>query len=122
MAKKKTTEDRRPKAEGKKPSPQPSPASGRGGRKKAGRPAGAKTQKQVIVLRVNANCPGCQSTERTVTGKTRPDLEYGGVTVDDRPYTHVVWRRCICTDCGQVYIEQTFENRPKRKARKRSKS
>ena len=73
--------------------------------RRPGRPKGSKDLECVDVT--PGACPGCNAT----TYKRRAiikSMDFGGVTADGRPYTRVVWRRCLC-DCGQTFVEKSRE-------------
>jgi hypothetical protein len=55
-------------------------------------------------------CPACGSTDRESYSGTLTQ-EFGGVTPDGKPYTHIVRRRTICRACGQCRVDRFFENR-----------
>ncbi len=59
---------------------------------------------------VISRCPTCASTKRT-NYFARQEQQIAGIR-DGIPYTHVVWRRTSCEDCGQFRIDRTHENRP----------
>lgn len=85
-------------------------------RSRAGRPAGAKTNKQAPVTGDKTRCPKCDSTEREAYFATVEHAVEG--VRDEKPYTHVVWRRTRCRSCGQIRQDRFYENRPRQKARK----
>lgn len=77
---------------------------------KPGRPPGARTKKWEIVETVPAACPKCGSTKRAPYKGSPIEKailgERGG-----RMFTHVVWRRTHCLQCGQHRKDKSFENR-----------
>lgn len=79
----------------------------------SGRPAGSKTVKLPPVTGEKTRCQACSSTEREPYWAT---IEHpiDGVK-DGKPYTHVVWRRTKCRNCGQHRQDRFFENRPGRR-------
>ena len=86
-------------------------------RSRAGRPAGAATNKKAPVDGAKTRCQSCGSTEREpYFGTIEHSIE--GIR-DGQPYTHVVWRRTRCRDCSQIRQDRFFENRPKAKARRK---
>jgi len=54
-------------------------------------------------------CRACGSTNRTKYTNHR-EIEHS-LLVEDRPYTHVVWRDTSCADCGQRRTDRHLENR-----------
>jgi len=78
---------------------------------KAGRPKGAKNAKD-ISRAVMSRCKKCGSTER---GKylSKRELVVNGVNEKGERYTHVIWRRCQCLNCGQFRTDVSIENRKK---------
>lgn len=54
-------------------------------------------------------CRKCGSTERTKYTNRR-EIAFDGMR-DGQPYTDIVWRNTSCVACGQVRVDQTFENR-----------
>jgi len=81
-------------------------------KKKAGRPKGSPNKDADIAPGKLTRCHACGSTERSKY-TSRVTHAYRGTTPDGDPYTHIVWRRCICTDCGQHRVDKHHENRPK---------
>jgi hypothetical protein len=80
-------------------------------RRKAGRPAGAKTAKNPATVTVSASrCPSCGSTEREKYHRT-DETPYCGPPRDDGPATHLVRRWTRCLSCGQNRIDRFYENR-----------
>ncbi|HUS46145.1 MAG TPA: hypothetical protein VM219_08980 [Phycisphaerae bacterium] len=79
---------------------------------KVKRPRGAKTKILPVVEVSRSRCPKCESTERTrVLGRPPREWAYNGVDPGGKPFTHVVWRHCVCVACGQRFVEKTYENR-----------
>jgi hypothetical protein len=79
-----------------------------------GRPAGSRNIDVVVTVLPSA-CPKCQSTDRTPY--VNPvEYPYAGVTADDRPYTHIVWRSTRCLGCGQNRKDRCYENRAEQSA------
>jgi hypothetical protein len=58
-----------------------------------------------------SRCHACGSTKRRKLGN-RMLQEYGGLTEDGEPFTHIVRQRVQCEHCEQVRIERTLENYP----------
>ena len=85
--------------------------------KKAGRPAGQKTEKPPVVTIGASRCKKCDSTERGRYYRVE-EKEISGRDPEGKPYTHVVWRwtRCVC---GQVRVDRSFEFRPNGEKRRR---
>ena len=81
-----------------------------GTRRKRGRPAGAKTGNYEAAETVATQCPKCGSSNRTPYFGT-VEREIDGMK-DGQTFTHVVWRRTKCVDCGQLRQDRTYENRP----------
>lgn len=79
--------------------------------KTPGRPAGSPNEQAVQTTVPISRCPKCGSTER-VPYYNRRERAISGVTPDGHPYTHVVWRRTRCENCGQVRDDRTYEQRP----------
>lgn len=79
-------------------------------KKPKGRPAGSKTQQRPHATAEPSRCPKCDSTKRKAYKGSPRVLEQGGM-LDGKPYTHVVWRRTACADCGQARVDKSFENR-----------
>lgn len=92
--------------------PEPTPAAEPAPK---GRPAGSRNIDVVVTVLPSA-CPKCKSTERTPY--VNPvEYAYAGLTVDGRPFTHIVWRSTSCTACGQNRKDRCYENRPAEPAR-----
>lgn len=70
---------------------------------------GSQPPKTETVSADPSRCRKCGSTERTGYGHTR-EVAHGGVH-EGQAYTHVVWRRTSCTNCGQVRDDISRENR-----------
>lgn len=64
-----------------------------------------------------SRCKKCGSTRRAPY-HGRKELSFAGLDKDAQPYTHVVWRRTACLDCGQARVDRVTENRPQTKKRK----
>lgn len=77
------------------------------------KPAAAKSRgpnvTEVVDVKVS-HCRKCHSTERTAYTNT-VEREISGVTSDQRPYTHILWRSTKCAACGQARKDRCFENR-----------
>lgn len=73
-----------------------------------GRPPGSPTTR-IEVRGALTRCPRCGSTERGayLNGTVQ---EIAGHTGGE-PFTHIVRRRCRCSNCGQLRIDRTYENR-----------
>ncbi|MEM1213846.1 MAG: hypothetical protein AAGI68_16275 [Planctomycetota bacterium] len=91
---------------------QPKPAAKkRSGKKKPGRPPGSKTADPPRVTAVLSRCPRCGSTNREPY-TSKHEMHHCGVDpATGQPYTHKVWKRCKCSDCGQLRTDITYENR-----------
>ena len=80
----------------------------------AGRPEGAKTGNYETAEVVATQCNACSSSNREpYFGKIERGI--AGVLSDGREYSHVVWRRTRCRDCGQARIDRSYENRKGKK-------
>lgn len=79
------------------------------------RPA-PRAEKPPVVNAVVTKCPTCGSTERERYFHT-VERAIAGVDRDGKHYTHVVWRRTRCANCGQIRIDRSYENRPPAKRR-----
>ena len=80
---------------------------------KAGRPQGS-TNKQVDQATAEVStCRMCQSTRRAPY-MNKVEQQIAGVR-NGKPFTHIVWRRTRCLDCGQHRSDVTWENRPAQK-------
>ena len=69
-------------------------------------PKHAPPQVQAALTR----CPACGSTDRESYSGTLAQ-EYGGITPDGKPHTHIVRRRTACRACGQCRVDRFYENR-----------
>jgi hypothetical protein len=76
----------------------------------AGRPKGARKQEYPQSIGELTRCRKCDSTERTKY-TTIKEMAHAGER-DGKPYTRVVWRHTACASCGQVRIDQHYENSP----------
>lgn len=76
-----------------------------------GRPKNGEPSAKVVGARVQ--CPKCGSTERTNYNGTK-EREIHGTLRDGTSYTHIVWKRCRCKQCGQSRVEIFHENRKKK--------
>lgn len=76
----------------------------------------SRAQQPPVVDAKATACPTCGSTRRERYFHT-VERAIAGVDRDGKPYTHVVWRRTRCTDCGQVRVDRSYENRPAAKRR-----
>lgn len=82
---------------------------------KAGRPAGSKNNPVDTVEAKATRCKECGSTEREKYFNRR-EFESAGVDVHTgEPYTHTVWRRTKCMNCGQHRVDRHRENRKSKK-------
>lgn len=77
--------------------------------KQKGRPKGAKnvSENQTVVL---PQCGSCGSSERTPYQKVN-EVEHGGKTAEGEEYTHIVFKRTKCKNCGQQRVDRIRENR-----------
>jgi hypothetical protein len=46
---------------------------------------------------------------------SRKEHEFAGTDTEGQPFTHTVWRRTKCADCGQFRVDRHRENRPPQK-------
>ena len=109
MTKKKQTRKKqtrkKPTSTAKKaPVKKPKPAT------KPGRPTGSRNKQLPVAEQQLSRCHGCSSTEKKSTGQSPVIQEYSGV-YDGKPYTHIIRRRVVCTDCGQHRMDRNYENR-----------
>jgi len=74
--------------------------------KKEAAPRPASPQVQAAKTR----CPACGSTDRESYSGTVVQ-EFGGITPDGKPHTHIVRRRTVCRACGQCRVDRFYENR-----------
>lgn len=79
--------------------------------KPLGRPQGAPNIKSEVDV-VPSSCKKCGSTERSAYFGTPQVQEFNGVH-DGKPYTHIVRKRCTCSNCGQNRFDRSYENRKK---------
>lgn len=77
--------------------------------KKAGRPSDSPNRDYAQSDAVPSCCPKCQSTERSDYG-AKTEQPCVGIH-EGKPYTHVIWRTCMCLLCGQWRRDRSFENR-----------
>lgn len=76
-----------------------------------GRPKGAKNIVAPVVPVLESRCPACGSTRREQYFNRRDQAVRGTLTTGET-FTHIVWRRTACADCGQVRDDKWYENRP----------
>lgn len=57
-------------------------------------------------------CRKCGSTRRTAYHGTTTRAITGIDPTTGQPYTHVIWSRTACLDCGQHRMDKRSENRP----------
>lgn len=69
----------------------------------------------VLVDVPSAACPKCKSTNRERYTSVRT-MAIAGTLKDGTRYTHIVWRRTRCQNCGQRRIDRTHENRASKSA------
>jgi hypothetical protein len=83
-----------------------------------GRPKNSPNRDVLNAAGELTRCPKCQSTQRTPYTK-REVQEFGGVSQEGRPYTHIVRRWTSCASCGQHRIDRVYEHHvPERAQRK----
>ena len=59
-----------------------------------------------------SKCQKCGSTRRSEYHGTQTiEQAFPGIASDGTEYTHTIWRRCACLDCGQHRIDIYRENR-----------
>ena len=85
-----------------------------------GRPQGSANKKPDYVTVAPSRCKKCGSTNRTPY-TTRQEHEIAGLDAAGNEYTHIVWRRTSCANCGQFRIDRTTENRPPERPARRKK-
>jgi hypothetical protein len=71
-------------------------------------PAPQKSAEKITCVLPLSCCPSCGSAKREDYHNVRR-LPFGGITPDGRAYTHVIWRRTRCLDCGQARDDKSFE-------------
>lgn len=81
-----------------------------------GRPRGSRNQPANQTDGQLTRCAKCGSTEREPY-QWKQEQEFAGTDGGGQPYTHIVRRRTRCAACGQMRIDRTFENRPRKKNR-----
>jgi hypothetical protein len=90
-----------------------------GGGGKKGRPKGSPNREVDQVEAPATACTKCGSTRREPYFNKRV-IETAGIDPKTgQGYTAIVYRRTICTDCGQFRDDRTLVNEPKRSAAKR---
>ncbi len=77
-----------------------------------GRPVGKKNIPRDEVEVTPSRCKGCGSTKRKPYGNLIVQIA-AGKTVDGKPFTHMVARPTVCSDCGQARRDISYENYPK---------
>lgn len=83
-------------------------------RKTKGRPKGSKNHDVDQVDGELTRCARCGSTNRSKYF-SKTERQIAGTDVHGKPYTHIVWRRTRCLDCGQHRVDVHRENRAARK-------
>lgn len=77
--------------------------------RKPGRPTGSPNVTQTAEASPS-RCPVCQSSRRD-RYLDRHVQEHNGES-NGQPFTHIVRRRCRCSDCGQMRIDRALEYWP----------
>lgn len=72
-----------------------------------GRPAGARNVEETVDV-FASRCPKCGSTERE--GYESKTVQPYATIHRGVEYSHIVRRRCRCSNCGQTRIDRTYEN------------
>lgn len=81
---------------------------------------GKKTRKESVVVEASVtSCPVCGSIRRSEYHGTVTH-EISGITEEGAEFTHVIWKRCECLDCGQHRIDKYRENRGEFSGKRRS--
>jgi len=76
------------------------------------RPKGSRNVKAPVLAATPVACPRCGSTDGERVGGTEDRvIAQGGTTPSGQPYTHIVWKRRRCLNCGQQRTEKCFELR-----------
>jgi ribosomal protein S27AE len=76
------------------------------------RPKGSRNVKAPVLAATPVACPRCGSTEsEKVSGAENRVLAREGTAPSGQPYTHIVWKRRRCCNCGQQHTEKSFELR-----------
>lgn len=70
-----------------------------------------KDSKPDIVEVSLSRCQKCGSTDRTPYNRTTTIERQIAGEHDGQPFSHVVWRRTSCRNCGQARQDKTFELR-----------
>lgn len=80
--------------------------------KPKGRPAGSKNIQRDECDVIGSRCKRCGSSRRRPYQSDPTTLRAGGTDpITGQPYTHVIWRRTSCLDCGQARIDKCYEFR-----------
>ena len=85
--------------------------------KPAAKPKKPRSRNVPVVQAEVTACGACGSTDRQPYFNVR-ERAIAGVR-DGKPFTHVLWKRTRCTNCGQIRDDRSYENRlnaPKRRA------
>ena len=75
--------------------------------KKKGRPKGARTEDNPVVIVDVPKCPKCGSINRDNYSHTKT-MDFNGIH-NGQVYTKVIWRQTKCADCFQKRIDKFFE-------------
>lgn len=73
---------------------------------KRGRPKGTKNTSLLHVVDFPKGCPVCSSTEYSVLNTPRQMDTH--VQYEGKEYNRITWRRCRCSNCGQVYMRRSY--------------
>ena len=76
-----------------------------------------KPAKPSVVEGQRTRCTTCGSTEREPYHGVIEQAIAGVDPKTGQLYTHVVWRRTRCRDCGKNRVDRSYENRPVKKKR-----
>lgn len=80
--------------------------------KPKGRPRGSKNVQRDECDVVASRCKRCGSSLRKPYQSDPTTLAAGGVDpITGANYTHVIWRRTACKQCGQARIDKCYELR-----------
>jgi len=84
----------------------------KGGARARGRPKGSTNAEADVITVEPSRCRRCGSTRRSeYYGKA--EQAFHGVH-NGRLFAHIARRRTKRVDCGQLRIDRTYENRPRR--------
>lgn len=80
--------------------------------KPKGRPRGSKNVERDECDVIASRCKRCGSSRRKPYQSDPTTLAAAGTDpITGASYTHVIWRRTACKDCGQARIDKCYEYR-----------